>query len=284
MSKQDALDNESIIIDKYIHGQTIQSLRKYYRTTTYIIKNILQNNNVDIRPQRLSSRKYYYNEHYFDNIDTEDKAYFLGLLYADGCNITQENKIRITLQERDKDILEKFNHYISYNKPLFFIKKRDFKYQNMYSITFCGKHLSNQLTKLGCVARKSLALKFPNNNQVPQYLLRHFIRGLWDGDGSIGLYNRACASLSGSHDICLSTSKYLCSTLDINARVYAIGATKNFSTCDIVGTPQTLYFLNWLYKDATVYLERKYQKYQEIKEFNKTIDKTRSNSRFNKLL
>lgn len=68
------------------------------------------------------ANKYTFNRDYFERIDSKDKAYFLGLLYADGCNsisTTQRHcTIILNLQEKDKDILNVFNKYINSNKPL----------------------------------------------------------------------------------------------------------------------------------------------------------------------
>ena len=68
------------------------------------------------------ANKYTFNKDYFERIDSKDKAYFLGLLYADGCNsisaTKQHHTIVLNLQEKDKDILDIFNKYINSNKPL----------------------------------------------------------------------------------------------------------------------------------------------------------------------
>ena len=68
------------------------------------------------------ANKYTFNKDYFERIDSKDKAYFLGFLYADGCNsisTTQHHcTIILNLQEKDKDILDIFNKYINSNKPL----------------------------------------------------------------------------------------------------------------------------------------------------------------------
>lgn len=49
-------------------------------------------------------RKYDINQYYFDKIDCEEKAYFLGFLYADGCNHINNTKISMFLKEEAKKI------------------------------------------------------------------------------------------------------------------------------------------------------------------------------------
>lgn len=75
------------------------------------------------------AKKYTFNKNYFEKIDSEDKAYFLGLLYADGCNSTSATQnhasIVLNLQEGDKEILEKFMKYINSNKPLLYRPKQE---------------------------------------------------------------------------------------------------------------------------------------------------------------
>lgn len=73
---------------------------------------------------------YNFNHNYFETIDTPDKAYFLGLLAADGCVYKRNNKgksqsmIKLTLQKEDMDILALFNRCVGSNKPLSVIKHK----------------------------------------------------------------------------------------------------------------------------------------------------------------
>ena len=86
---------------------------------------MLRNNNVVIRNSYSeTNRKYTLNQHYFDKIDSEEKAYFLGFLYADGCNCQHVGLTSMSLQECDKLILERFAKAIGSNRPIRFIKAR----------------------------------------------------------------------------------------------------------------------------------------------------------------
>jgi len=108
-------------------------------------------------------KKYYYNEEYFKKIDSKDKAYFLGLLYADGnvyhgteSNKKQRNRIQITLNNDDAYILQKFLNYLGSNSKLYSDKKRYTK------LILDNKSLYNDIIRLGCIPNKSLILKFPS--------------------------------------------------------------------------------------------------------------------------
>lgn len=256
-----------------------------YGVNDSTISKLLIKNKIPVDHSR-ANRRYTINENYFDTIDTEQKAYFLGLLYADGCNYVPRGEIRINLQERDKDILEKFSAAIGSNKPLHFISRsiKNIKWQNQMAVNISSKHMSNQLVSLGCVQAKSLVIKFPSEEQVPTSLVKHFIRGMWDGDGSLiySCYNRknrpskhtSCtATLTSTLDICNSVKNIIKNTLDINSSVYHPkgSSSDKIASMGIGGNQQFLKLVDWLYKDATVFLDRKYNKYLELKNFINAI-------------
>ena len=114
----------------------------------------------------------------FEKIDTEEKAYWLGFLYADGCVGSKEDKIELGLAEKDLKHIEKFRDFMGINNKISY--RKDTK---SYRISFRSQKCKLDLINKGCVPKKSLILTFPNEEQVPSNLLRHFIRGYFDGDG-----------------------------------------------------------------------------------------------------
>jgi hypothetical protein len=114
----------------------------------------------------------------FQNIDTEEKAYWLGFLYADGCVHSQENKIELGLAEKDYEHLNKFRNFLQIKNKIAY---RDST--KSYRLSFRSKKSKQDLIALGYIPCKSLLLHFPNSQQVPDYLIKHFIRGYFDGDG-----------------------------------------------------------------------------------------------------
>lgn len=149
------VEEKKKICEMYLSGnykciQIAKELNKHQSTVGKILKQY--NIKVD---QSKSNRKYTINEHYFDNINSEDKAYFLGLMYADGCNYPKANLIAINLQENDVEILQKFSKYVDSNKPLYY---RDYSishptWKNQYVINLKSKHMCESLDKLGCVSK-----------------------------------------------------------------------------------------------------------------------------------
>lgn len=210
-------------------------------------------------------KKYCFDEHYFDSIDTEEKSYFLGLLYADGYN--SGRYIELCLQEKDRKILEIFNFYMKSTVPIHLIKSKHKNHQNQYSLKFCSRYLSSKLTELGCHNNKSLTLRFPNNKQVPTDLLKHFIRGYFDGDGCFGEYRRGeyfdnVISIISTKDFCKSISCFIMEKIETNFSFKSRSLNGITTEIRLNKKKEILNFLNWIYENSSIYLDRKYNKYR----------------------
>jgi len=132
-----------------------------------------------------------------------------------------------------------------------------------------SKYFSQQLIKQGCVPKKSLILTWPTN--LPQDLYPHFIRGYFDGDGSIFWHKRLRnmgISIVGTKDICDGV-KLFCDLLNINAHIRERKQKNIYYELTIGGNIQVSTFMNAIYKDNTFCLLRKKEKYNEfVKEIN----------------
>lgn len=262
-----------IIAQKYNDGLSCDDIAKQHFISIYKVKTIIKNLGIWKRkPHIYNTYLYTLNKNYFDVIDTQEKAYFLGLLYADGCNcVVGGYRISIKLQEQDKPILDKLNVALGSNRPLGFreLSKKNPKWKNAYELQIGNKHLSKQLEILGCMPNKSLTLIFPTEQQVPKHLINHFVRGVWDGDGSISCSNKKnilSCNLVSTQQFCEKLSELLYKELSIYSSIYQDKKSKlrNTSTRRFTirgGHKNVKIFLDWLYKDATVYLERKYKLY-----------------------
>ncbi len=171
---------------EYDKGEKSQDIAAKWGISKAAVWRYLKSVGCEMRPSR---RRHHIDEKFFDVIDTEAKAYFLGLLYADGYN-SGKNVVEISLQERDKEILEAFQQHVGHAGKLGYrIRKghRDgFDRQNQYRLALCSNHMAVKLTEHGCGPRKSSTLEFPTC--VPDQLVRHFVRGYFDGDGMICLH------------------------------------------------------------------------------------------------
>lgn len=135
------------------------------------------------------------NDNYFKKINSEDKAYFLGLIATDGSLSSdlkdeKRRKLSIHLKAEDVHILKKFKKFLRTKKKLYYagVKyygKKDTKSNPKYILEISSKKIHADLTKLGLTPNKTKLLKYPNYKIVPKNLMRHYIRGAFDGDGSI---------------------------------------------------------------------------------------------------
>ena len=265
------------IVEKYSTGKyTCASLGREYCVSGSSINSLLRRRNVAINSDPSSTRRQYsLNEHYFDIIDTENKAYWLGWMYSDGCN--DKNSISISLQEEDREILEQLARDIDSTRPLVFIsnnnKKDGYIRKPQWKIDITSKHMHHQLIKLGCPPAKSLILTFPNEKQVPNHLLKHWLRGMWDGDGTfchwIGKSNLKYehfhleSSIVGTENICYGIKDFIFNETGILTRVKAI-KNKLVKRLKITKILDIYNFMLWLYSDCTIYMNRKYNKCNEI--------------------
>lgn len=199
-----------------------------------------------------------FDETVFDKIDNEEKAYWLGFLYADGSIGSTRNDIELSLKSSDIEHLKKFRKFLNFT-----IDKHIFQDDIRCRLCITNKHLKESLINLGCTPRKSLTITFPSERQVPKYLQKDFIRGYIDGDGSIMINTRRNAgriNILGTLDM---LNGIVNSMNWRQTKIYKKDAEKVY-TVEWSGFYVTDY-LDQLYENATIYLDRKYQKYLEIK-------------------
>lgn len=198
----------------------------------------------------------------FDIIDTEEKAYWLGFLYADGNVGNTNNIVSLTLQYSDINHLEKFNAFIKNKKSVQknAIKVKNKEYQ-ICKVSVCNKYFKESLIRLGCIPKKSLVLKFPDLNIfTDKKLIYDFIRGYVDGDGCLTFSKTGRLELS-----ILGTKEFLSKIIDIFPnRFKSLHKIKRLTTnvYKISNCGDNAdYVTSILYKNATVYLERKYNRF-----------------------
>ncbi|KKN74505.1 hypothetical protein LCGC14_0390220 [marine sediment metagenome] len=160
-------ESKNNIIDLYnSHNKNLAQISRKLNISRPTVRKILRQAGVRKIYKEDIDKSHTINTDFFNNIDSEEKAYFLGLMYADG-NVYIKSKTRnyysisLCLQERDKKIVEIFKNYIAPNHKLYIVNK-PYPQQNQYKLLFSSKIISEQLIKLGCIPAKSLKLEFPN--------------------------------------------------------------------------------------------------------------------------
>lgn len=219
----------------------------------------------------MKLRTYKYNNNYFDNIDSEDKAYFLGFLYADG-NVTNTDKkksIRLEIHNKDIEVLEKFKEYLNYDKPIYFYKT------GMCGLEMTGKTIVTSAQKHGLEPRKTFNLNFPDF--LEPVLINHFMRGFFDGDGSIYLrkdpkikHKVAVISFTSNEIFCNKIKEILKNECGAYSKFSIRHKDRNNNIGSLVsgGNLQSQRILDYLYKNATIFLSRKHNLYRELCQIN----------------
>ena len=225
--------------------------------------------------------KYKYNKDYFNKIDTADKAYWLGFLYADGSinRYYRNEKLRsmtleLGLSYKDREHLEKFKMCLEANIPIFEktnkLKGKEYK---SVRIQLNNTKICYDLCDLGCTPHKTYNIKFPTFDIVPKEFMRDFIRGFFDGDGCIYISTmngkpHIAVTITGMSDMLKSISDFLISEkiIRVNPKIHK-DARRNYTyNIYFYGIDTNKELLDYLYKDSNVYLERKYNKYKNFYE------------------
>jgi hypothetical protein len=209
--------------------------------------------------------KYSVNLDYFKDIDTEAKAYFLGFIAADGHNM-RSAALQLTLHESDVEILESLKKECAYSGPL--ILKKSAK---QIALTVNRKDFIKNLENHGIIQRKTFSMKFPD---IEEQLIKHYIRGYFDGDGTLGLTTNKKeirASIVGGCKPFLAELKQVIEnvlgiTCSIGNRKSKISNNIHY-VLYISGNNNTIKFLDWVYQGSNFFLTRKKNKYLEGKKF-----------------
>ena len=200
------------------------------------------------------------NEHVFDFIDTEEKAYWLGFLFADGYISSKDNSFELSLSIKDIDHVNKFAKFIEYKRKVVDAITR-------CRLSFRSSHVWNTLNDYGCTPRKSLTLKFPDESifiESDKYskkeLIRHFIRGYWDGDGCLTYKRESYPTISviSTKDFLEKVQFYLgtCKTLYQNSKNNDITMVLKYNGIE------AFKIVEYLYSNSNIYLDRKYEKFK----------------------
>lgn len=264
------------ILQKYDSGQSITSLNKEYHTTK--VRDLLIENNRQVPESRKgqggAKRKYSLNEDYFQELDSKDKAYFLGFIYADGF-ITKrsqgQNILGLTLAEIEP--IDKFKRYIQTQKKVGYYKKTnsysDKSYE--YKLALISDKLVSDIEKLGVTERKTLTLTFP---EIREDLIPHFIRGYFDGDGSVFLHTPnkeypdcQCLGIDicGTKEFLTTLTKYLPFIQEGQCVYKELRKETNCWNLKFASNIRSLELYHYMYKDCDdLYLSRKREKFENF--------------------
>lgn len=233
-------------------------------------------------------RKYKINHDYFNQIDSADKAYWLGFIYADG-NVQiakktvkgkQYSQYMLTIILAEIEPLEKFLVSTESNYQIKPISKTvNGKTYQQYKMVVTSKKMVTDLMSHGCVPAKTHVIRYPTINSKFD---RDFIRGYFDGDGSI-YAGKMCRKYGNKlHTYtrpCITITTNQAFAKDLRSKISFISQDKGINvdrrktdSCNLRswGFDKAKQWFEFLYKDANVYLSRKRDKFISIIEGGST--------------
>lgn len=256
------------IIKDYLNFLSLRELQIKYRTSEMMIKRILKENSIHIRSLSESTKVFSVNENYFEKIDTEEKAYYLGLIAADGNVSKNLNQFEIGLSgEEELQLLKRMKESIEYTGGLYQRKRKNKPtHKEAYRLSIRSKKFIKNLMEKGIFPNKSLTLKFPTFDQVPEHLIRHFIRGYVDGDGTINFKKNKSLNVGMlcSNSFYKDLNKVLKKFLGFEFGFYK---RSNNTEVKVAGVVKPSAFCEWIYADSTIFLNRKYKNYKNFINF-----------------
>ena len=248
------------IITLHKKGVSLQKISNKNKVNIKTVIRLLKRENEYIdRSKTAFFRKYHCNNNYFNNVDNERKAYWLGLLAADG-NVSEKRDVfSLTLHDQDREILDIFLDDLQSNYHFYYYKN-----DNCVNLVINSKKIKTELSKYNIVPRKTFSYRFPlllNKN-----LYSHFIRGYFDGDGCIYISKSKQIeySITSNEYILKDIQQILMKECNINKtklKNYKKTIIKGLVYC---GNQQAKRIYNYLYKNATIYFPRKKEKAESI--------------------
>lgn len=259
MSKKIVLDEEELkkLSEQYLAGRSLRDLDLLWGISRPTIKILLEDNGLDIRPAHVQRRRHSCEYSFFDKIDTEEKAYWLGFIMADGSVCKTGHNLSLGLGIKDIGHLYKFKEHLKATQPI---------WENKVAcrISISGIEMIRSLEQLGVVPNKTFKAIVP---KIDMGLSRHFWRGIVDGDGSLSLSlssNQWSVSLVGTIDIICGFQQVAHRICETRAQPRQHWKTKGIYNIIIGGNNKAKKLSHWLYNDSTIFLDRKYAKYKEI--------------------
>ena len=257
---------EKEILENYINKElSYKEIAKIFNVNEKTIKINAKKYGLTSKIGSQGARKHKFNERYFENIDSEEKAYWLGFIAADGCvyKNKQSYRLQINLKGSDIDHLKKFQKAICSDYKI--TEKKVGKAQsNTCQLKINSTKMCNDLIKNNIIERKSIIFEPPILNKN---LMSHFIRGYFDGDGWITSYKRKDSNGYRNEVGIIGGKKALNYFINFLPKGFSkYEKYKNDKIIQISGssikTISETY--NYLYKNATIFLDRKKNVFENI--------------------
>lgn len=216
-------------------------------------------------------RIYNVNENFFKCINTEEKAYILGFICADGH--IEKDRLAITVSVKDKDILEKIKKALNSNHPIKEVEKENL-YQNtdrkkllLLELKVNSVELVKPLFNMGLTTNKTYTLDSSILKYIPKYLMRDFLRGYFDGDGNVFFGVRYTSGYKYNINVC-GNEDFLLNSFQTyfpsKNKLYKDLYSKQCYVWKISQKDKVKDFMYYLYFNSSIFLQRKYNEFRKI--------------------
>lgn len=263
------------IFEKYEQGYTLKQIHDlfYPQFTVDQINYICREKGITRKNGNIAKL----NHNYFSEINSPEKAYWLGLLFADGCIRHEKQKgnswvVQLSLMKEDKYLVEEFAKAVETDKEVKeYCNKTGFQRKDgaphiECRINLYSSKMAKDLEKYGVVPRKSLKVKeLPN---IEERYMSHFIRGFFDGNGTITHFmchekEKPRIGFYSTHDFCDNLNQYLNKTIKTSLNKVCDQKNEKVSFISFSKKEDVKNLYDFMYKDAEVFLKRKKQKIEK---------------------
>lgn len=246
------------------NGAFLIEIANHFNFDKETMRNKLKELGLSIKNKNKINRKIKSN--FFSKIDSPIKAYWLGFLFTDGSvdHYKTTGRIRLQLQEKDLEILEKFKEDLGIDSKIIYDVRSN---STCCSVEFVDEQIFNDLRKYGIIPNKTYMINRIPYDKIPEEYLKNFVLGLFDGDGNLN-----CSK--NFSDVTLGYTAYYQTEVEdfqylINKLANIHTKNKNFFTSawhtQWRGRKQVLQILDILYENSPRFLQRKYNIYLALK-------------------
>ena len=223
------------------------------------------------RTGKTGKRVYKVDENFFKCINTEEKAYILGFICADGH--IEKDRLNITVSIKDIDILEKIRCAMHSNHPIKEVQRTNpYKKTNRENLILSelmigSVELVKPLFNMGLTTNKTYTLNGDILKYIPKYLIRDFLRGYFDGDGNIFFGRRYSSGYKYNVNIC-GNEDFLLKSFQVyfpsNNKLYKDLYSRQCYVWKISQKDKVRDFMYYLYYNSSIFLQRKYNEFRKI--------------------
>lgn len=265
-------DYREQILELYKQGKTGKEIQIEIGLKNHQpIYNFLKKNHLVYNPKKYY-RIHTINENYFKVINTEEKAYILGFLCADGH--VSKNGVEFDISQKDTDILYHIRKCLNSDAPILeYLSKNPYnestrKILGKSKVRFNSVKLAESLFEKGLTTNKTYTLNSSILKFIPKYLIRHFLRGYFDGDGNVLYGVRYSSGIKYNINIC-GNEEFLLNTFQkyfpSNNKMYYDTKSKQCYIWKLSSRENVTRFLKYLYDNSSIRLARKYKIYLKSK-------------------